>query len=399
MHCENLEKYYIVRNKKILFVSAIDLWGNDNVPLRAPGKTLLYYINKKYDVYIIGIAKNNLRYKKFENVKFVGHIPFVGLKSNAYLRYLLTNFVAIPMLWIYGLIVTRLFNILTIYGYEVHGVIAGRAIVYLSRAKLISRFQGSVLYNSLKHGTKFKNLSLFTHYLAFKMKCHKAVITDDGTKANVVFRVLNKSEYIFLKNGVNIPEKLLSKPELSQILNLEMPERYLCISSRLVTWKRVERSIKALSIMQSAETKPALVIVGGGPRKHFLEELAKELEVQVIFTGHVSQEISYNVIYNCTAFLSFYDLSNLGNPLLEALSCHKPIVTIGNGDTRKVIKDGENGLILNYWSTEVAAHKISKIWKNEELRMKLINGAKDYSSTNLNSWPDRLLKEEKFILG
>ena len=388
-----------MRNKKILFISAIDLWGNDNVPLRAPGKTLQHYINKKYDIYIIGIAKNNLKYKKFKNVKYVGNIPFVDLKSNAYLRYFLANFVAIPMLWIYGLIVTRLFNILTIYGYEIHGVLAGRAIVAFSRAKLISRFQGSVLYNSIKHGTKFKNLSLFTHYLAFKMKCHKAVITDDGTKANVVFRALNKSKYIFLKNGVNIPKKLLSKSELSKMLNLEIPNRYLCISSRLVTWKRVERSIKALAIMQSTEIKPVLIIVGDGPRKNFLEELAKELGVQVIFTGHVSQEISYNVIYNCTAFLSFYDLSNLGNPLLEALNCHKPIVTIGNGDTRKVIKDGENGLIINYWSAENAALKISEIWKNEKLRTKLINGAKEYSSSNLYSWPNRLLKEEKFILG
>ena len=183
------------------------------------------------------------------------------------------------------------------------------------------------------------------------------------------------------------------------MLNLEIPNRYLCISSRLVTWKRVERSIKALAIMQSTEIKPVLIIVGDGPRKNFLEELAKELGVQVIFTGHVSQEISYNVIYNCTAFLSFYDLSNLGNPLLEALNCHKPIVTIGNGDTRKVIKDGENGLIINYWSAENAALKISEIWKNEKLRTKLINGAKEYSSSNLYSWPNRLLKEEKFILG
>ena len=45
-------------------------------------------------------------------------------------------------------------------------------------------------------------------------------------------------------------------------------------------------------------------------------------------------------------FFSMYDLSNVGNPLLEAIRMNKIIFTLDNGDTTNWIKNEENGFIF-----------------------------------------------------
>lgn len=386
-----------MESKKILFISVIDLWGNDEVPLRAPGKTISHYINNEYDIFICGIAKNNLKYKRYDNVKFVGQIPSLDVKSNKFVRYILINFISVPILLIYSLIIANFFKVSLIYGYEVHGVLAGKAVSLASRGRLVSRFQGSVLYDVLRNGSRLRKATLFAHFLAFKLKCHKAIITDDGTKANVVFRKLNKSEYIFLKNGVNTPANLLTIREMRKTLNKALPDTYICVSSRLVSWKKVERSIEVMSKLTEEISVPTLVIVGDGPRRQDLQILADQRHVTTLFLGHVDQELSYNLIKNCKIFLSFYELSNVGNPLLEALQCHKPVVTIANGDTPKVITNNVNGITIQRWSLHEATECVRLLLQNDKLCKKLSAGAKDYSDRHLRSWNDRLRTEENFI--
>lgn len=46
------------------------------------------------------------------------------------------------------------------------------------------------------------------------------------------------------------------------------------------------------------------------------------------------------------AFVSCYCISNVGNPLLEALACGLPIVTLNTASTSDVIEDRKNGLLV-----------------------------------------------------
>ena len=76
--------------------------------------------------------------------------------------------------------------------------------------------------------------------------------------------------------------------------------------------------------------------------------LARELGVAdaVRFEGAVPQADVLRYLWAADAFLSSNDLSNVGNPLLEAMACGKPIVTIDNGATGDLIRDGETGILL-----------------------------------------------------
>ena len=40
------------------------------------------------------------------------------------------------------------------------------------------------------------------------------------------------------------------------------------------------------------------------------------------------------------------NISSLSNPVYEAMSCGKCVIALDRGDTRKLIKDGENGIVI-----------------------------------------------------
>jgi len=66
----------------------------------------------------------------------------------------------------------------------------------------------------------------------------------------------------------------------------------------------------------------------------------------VRFEGAVPQEEVRRYLWAADVFLSLNELSNVGNPLLEAMACGKAIVTLDAGDTNELIHDAETGVLL-----------------------------------------------------
>ncbi len=113
----------------------------------------------------------------------------------------------------------------------------------------------------------------------------------------------------------------------------------------LLPWKRVDRAVRALPHVRRELPEALLIILGDGEETANLERLARELGVAdaVRFEGAVPQEDVRRYLWAADVFLSLNDLSNVGNPLLEAMACAKPIVTLDNGATGELIRDGETG--------------------------------------------------------
>ena len=64
------------------------------------------------------------------------------------------------------------------------------------------------------------------------------------------------------------------------------------------------------------------------------------------FVGAVPQAEVQRYLWAADVFLSVNELSNVGNPLLEAMLAGRCILTLDEGDTRDLIKDGETGVLL-----------------------------------------------------
>jgi glycosyltransferase involved in cell wall biosynthesis len=92
-------------------------------------------------------------------------------------------------------------------------------------------------------------------------------------------------------------------------------------------------------------------------------------------------------------FLSLNDLSNVGNPLLEAMACGKPIVTIDNGATGDIIRDGETGMLLPSGEPRRVAGAVLRLARDRTLRRRVATGARAYATANFWTWEQRLEAE------
>ena len=98
-------------------------------------------------------------------------------------------------------------------------------------------------------------------------------------------------------------------------------------------------------------------------------------------------------LWAADVFLSLNDLSNVGNPLLEAMACGKPIVTIDNGATSDLIRDGDTGLLLPSGEPQRVAEAVLRLARDRTLRRRLAKGARAYATANFWTWEQRLAAE------
>lgn len=261
----------------------------------------------------------------------------------------------------------------------------------LFRIPWIARYLGTpVQMNKMLWKLRF-----WQEILAYKLPADLIIMTNDGTQGDRVLRQLgiDMQKVCFWLNGVEW-ESFRSMPqswEAKALLNLRDKYVLLCIS-RLHRWKRVDRVLQALPSVLDSFQNVVLVIVGDGPERRRLEQLALKFRLQehVRFEGAVPHFEIVKYLAAADIFLSFYDLSNVGNPLLEAMMAGKCIVTLNNGDTGQFIRNGENGILLEYEDLPKLAEVIKYLLKDEGLRKYLGTNARKFAEENFWSWEKRL---------
>lgn len=128
-------------------------------------------------------------------------------------------------------------------------------------------------------------------------------------------------------------------------IDLKIEAKHVLLTvSRLVSWKCVDRSIIALPELVNNFSNIQLIVVGDGPERKKFEQLSDKFGVieYVCFEGAVPHDKVPKYLAAADIFLSFYDWSNVGNPLLEAMKAGKCIITLNNDNTGRFIQNGYN---------------------------------------------------------
>jgi len=286
-----------------------------------------------------------------------------------------------------------------LYGYEAHGVLAARRLLKHSRLPTVARFQGTVMYPSL--GSALSRLRRYEEVQALRTQADVYIMTDDGTRGDEVLAKINPAALTklrFWRNGLDLerlqPVNAAQKAALRQTLGLPNDAFILLTASRLAAWKRVDRAIAALPHVLADAPSALLVVVGDGEERANLQRQATRLGVaqRVRFVGAVRQERVAEYMQAADVLLTLADLSNVGNPLLEAMSCGLAIVAIDAGDTGELIRAGETGLLLRSGEPQEIARAITEL-ADRELRSRLASGACRYAERHFWTWDDRLRAE------
>jgi glycosyltransferase involved in cell wall biosynthesis len=283
-----------------------------------------------------------------------------------------------------------------IYSYEVDAIPAGYLLSKKYNIPFVRRFQGTILRSALKNHLRL--IKKYEHALAFLLQSDLTVMNNDGTGGYEALEFFKNDmkKVKYWRNGIEVPKTLLSKSELGRNFKFEEKCFNIITVSRLEDWKRIDRAINAVfHLKRLADKKFMLNIIGDGGSKEKLIELTKKLnlEKEVNFIGSVSHDYLKYYYLSADLFLSTNDISNVGNPLLEALSYGKPIITLDNGDTGEVIKNYENGILVGMNEIDSLHKKILEIMENNELRKMLEKNARNYALKYFWTWAERMSVE------
>jgi glycosyltransferase involved in cell wall biosynthesis len=143
---------------------------------------------------------------------------------------------------------------------------------------------------------------------------------------------------------------------------------------RLADKKGLDHLIRATSLLIE-EFKDLKIVIAGPdcgmmPR---LKRLAHELKVEenTIFTGPLSERDKYSAIAASEALILPSSFEAQGLVLMEAQALGTPVIATRQGGIPYFIKDGENGLLIEYGKPSQIAEALKKILDDESLARRL----------------------------
>lgn len=283
-----------------------------------------------------------------------------------------------------------------VYAYEVWAVSAAKKISNKYNIPLITRFQGTVHANT--KDSLINRIKYVPHLSALKCEADLVIMTNDGTQGlKTLKRLGNESKNIkFWMNGITLPS--LPSPDYIKVCRSDFgfDNKFVFLTvSRLVNWKKVDRAIDAFSAIYTEIPSAELHIIGDGEEKESLEALSRRLGVsdRVVFHGSIPHSEVAKYMTACDVFMSLYDLSNVGNPLLEAMSVGKPIITLNNGDTGEFIHDNENGALIDPTNLGRLPKEMKRLYVDESFRQRIAKEARSFAEAHFWSWEKRMNSE------
>lgn len=234
-------------------------------------------------------------------------------------------------------------NVTVVCCHSYYLAFVGYLLAKIFKARLVSKFYGIGLPCPPGHPDLVRKS-------AFWFPSDLFIITNDGSNGYeyALKRGVSPDKIAFLRNGIDKPENLEKDERLYRDL-APNNERLLLSVSRFVASKNVDKIIEAFFEVSKILTDTRLVIVGDGLKRKELEKMASQLGIsdRISFVGAICHKDVFRYQSVADIFISMNSISSLSNPVFEAMACGKCVIALDRGATRELIKDGENGIVIN----------------------------------------------------
>lgn len=150
---------------------------------------------------------------------------------------------------------------------------------------------------------------------------------------------------------------------------------------RLVEAKGAQDLLKAIALMDLR-----INIIGDGPYRRKLEQLAEELNLkeQVIFWGELNLEEIRLIFSRTTVFVNPSYSEGLPRSVLEAGAAGLPIAASDVGGTKEILIDENHGLLFPPGQIELLAEKIKILLNDQSKRQRIGKNVKNHIRLNFN---------------
>jgi len=148
------------------------------------------------------------------------------------------------------------------------------------------------------------------------------------------------------------------------------PNTDLILVGRLGSVKRVDIFLQAVKKVCDVLPGVTAVIIGGGPKRNSLEQLAKRLGIEqnVSFVGHkrhVEKWLRQSKIFVLTS-----DSEGLSLAMIEAMLCGLPAIVSNVGDLGAIVENGVNGYLVDRRVPEAFSERIVTLLKDPDRQVR-----------------------------
>ncbi|UCE38229.1 MAG: glycosyltransferase family 4 protein [Thermoplasmata archaeon] len=240
----------------------------------------------------------------------------------------------------------------------------------IAKKPLVLTLVGSDTYDPIKPIPK-----IFNPYLSWVMNNADAVTAICGELTEHAKAQGSKKRITIIPAGVDLRKfnPNVKGDIIRKDLNIKEGEIMVLSVQRLHPRKKLQCLLKTARMVNQNHSQVKFVIVGEGPERENLIQMAKSLDLEnnVIFTGLVpeTQLPKYYAACDIFALHSLYE--GFGMVLVEAMATGKPVVSTNVGAIPEVVDHGKTGLLVPPLNEMALGENIIRLIEDKELRKKM----------------------------
>jgi len=227
----------------------------------------------------------------------------------------------------------------------------------------------------------------------FMRRCQHIIIPSESMRETLVNHYGLKNNFTVIPTGVDLEAYRNASGEKIRKKRRWEKDIVMISIGRLAPEKNWPTLLHAAALVIKDIPQFRFVLIGDGPDRKSLEDLAKELGIQkrVTFTGSLpfAETPSYMKAANLFGFASITETQGLAT--LEAMAAGLPVVAVDASGTRDILKHGQQGYLVENDATALAS-AIKRLLSNPERMQKFAHAAyKKAQSFNITKLTDKLL--------
>lgn len=206
-----------------------------------------------------------------------------------------------------------------------------------------------------------------------------------------------REKLVTIYNGID-PASLqfFARDEARKRLNVPPSEKLIGCIANFYKTKGLPVLIEVMAEIHKTHPSVKLVIIGDGrERRHIESEIAKhDLQDVVLLAEHLPEAWKYLKAFDIFVLPSLKE----GFPwvLLEAMAAEIPVIATSVGAIPEIVKNDENGMLVEPGNSEALQLAISELFNNASLRDKFASHAKETVEQKFKL--DRMIQEVKNLL-
>jgi glycosyltransferase involved in cell wall biosynthesis len=184
-----------------------------------------------------------------------------------------------------------------------------------------------------------------------------------------------RERFAVIRLGIELDERiaLTQNGRIESRRYLGIPDDRFAVGwiGRMTAVKRTDDVLVAFKSLRDSGVEATLCMVGDGPDRPGLEQRAHDLGIvrDTVFLGYQEDVAPFYAAFDALVLPS----SNEGTPVsvIEALGAGRPVVATRVGGVPDVVRDGEDGFLVEPGATEELAERLAQLARDPVLRERM----------------------------